>query len=271
MVKEGQPNGKLIAIAVIAGTVLAAIAISKTVIVISAGKIGVVETFGKVSEKPLNPGIYLINPLAKVIRFSTRLQDIKETINTTSQEGLNIDIDVSVQYRLEPQKVREIYENIGDDEEEIIISRFRSIVRQTTALYDLKSIYGEGRQQLAKTLQQELNNNWKPLGIVAEEVLLRNIVIPEKIQASIQEKLAAEQESQELDFELEKARKEAERKKIEARGNAEAQSLLSKGLTEQVLKLKAIEATQKLAESPNSKVIIIGGGKDNLPILLQDK
>jgi regulator of protease activity HflC (stomatin/prohibitin superfamily) len=109
------------------------------------------------------------------------------------------------------------------------------------------------------------------LGIITEQVLLRNVVIPEKIQASIQEKLAAEQETQKLDFELEKARKEAERKKIEARGNAEAQSLLSKGLTEQVLKLKAIEATQKLAESPNSKVIIIGGGKDNMPILLQDK
>jgi regulator of protease activity HflC (stomatin/prohibitin superfamily) len=147
MKKEEQRKRKLIAIAVIAGTVLAAIAISKTVIVISAGKIGVVETLGKVSEKPLNPGIHLINPLAKVIKFSTRLQDIKETINTTSKEGLNIDMDVSVQYRLEPQKVKEIYENIGDDEEEIIISRFRSIVRQTTALYDLKSIYGEGRQQ----------------------------------------------------------------------------------------------------------------------------
>lgn len=262
---------KLGAIAVIASAVAITVAISKLFIVISAGKIGVVETFGKVSQKLLNPGIHLINPLAKIIRFSTRLQDIKETISTTSKEGLNMEMDVSLQYRLNPQKVGELYENIGDNEEEIIISRFRSIVRQTTASYDLKSVYGEDRQKVAQRLEEELNNNLEPLGIVVEEVLLRNIILPERIQAAIQEKLAAEQESQKLDFELEKAKKEAERKKVEARGNAEAQKILSQGLTDKVLKLKAIEATQKLAESQNSKVIIVGGGEDKLPVLLQDK
>jgi regulator of protease activity HflC (stomatin/prohibitin superfamily) len=246
---EERQKRRLSAIAAVAVAVTVMVAIFKTAIVIPAGTIGVVETFSKVSEKPLNPGIHLINPLAKVVKFSTRLQDIKETIGTTSKEGLNMNMDVSLQYRLNPQKVGNLYQNIGDNEGEIVISRFRSLVRQVTATYDLKSVYGQDRQKVAQRLRQELNDDLEPLGIVVEEVLLRNIVLPERIQAAIQEKLAAEQESEKLDFELEKAKKEAERKKIEARGNAEAQRLLSQGLTEQVLKLKAIEATQKLAES----------------------
>lgn len=249
-------------------------------VILPAGEVGVIETLGKVEETPLNPGIHWITPLAKVVKFSTRLEDIKETIDATSKEGLNLTLDVSLQYKVNPQKAATIYQTIGTDEEEIVVSRFRAILRQITASYEAKDIYGEKRQIVAQRLRQELQNSLSPLGFIVEEALLRKVILPQEIQAAIQKKLEAEQESekqqfindkerQSIEFGLEKAKKEAERKKIEAQGIANSQALLSKGLTEQLIKLKAIEATQKLAESQNSKIIIIGGGEDKLPLILQ--
>ncbi len=133
---------------------------------------------------------------------------------------------------------------------------------------------------MADKLRNELNKSLEPLGFIVDESLLRNVILPQTIQKAIEEKLEAQQASQKqqfinekerqaISFELEKAQQEATRKKIEAQGVADSQRLLSQGLTEQLIKLKAIEATQKLAESENSKVIIIGGGEDKLPLLLQ--
>ncbi|AFZ35949.1 SPFH domain, Band 7 family protein [Stanieria cyanosphaera PCC 7437] len=255
--------------------------IFRFLIIIPAGTVGVVETFGKVSEQTLNPGVNWITPFSNVVEYSTRLKDIKETVNTTSSEGLNLDIDVSLQYRLEPQKAVLIYNNIGIKEEEILISRFRSIIRQITASHEAKDIYGSKRQEITQLLHQELSKQLNPLGFIVEESLLRKVTLPEKIQEAIQQKIEAEQESdrqqfinqkkrQELEFEIEKAKQEAERQKIEAQGIAEAQKLISQSLTEQVLQLKAIEATQKLAESQNTKIVIVGRNEDGLPLILQN-
>ncbi len=250
-------------------------------IIIPAGKVGVVETFGKVSERTLSSGINWVSPFSNVLEYSTRLKDIKETISATSSEGLNLNLDVSLQYRLEPEQAVKVYSNIGLNESEIVISRFRSIVRQITATYEAKSIYGNKRQEIADKLHQELNMQLNPIGFIVEESLLRKVDLPEKIKAAIQQKIAASQESerqqfiiqkqrQELEFEIEKAKKEAERKKIEAQGIAESQKLISQGLTDQILELKAIEATQKLATSNNTKIIVVGRSKDGLPIILQN-
>ncbi|MEC4891498.1 MAG: hypothetical protein SAQ54_00605 [Oscillatoria sp. PMC 1050.18] len=148
-----------------------------------------------------------------------------------------------------------------------------------TASYSANSIYGEKRPEVAQELQKRMSESLSPLGFLVEETLLREVILPEEIQAAIQEKLTAQQESerqefinsqerQQLEFTIEKAQKEAERQKIEAQATAEAQRILSQGLTEQVLRLKAIEATQKLAESDNTKVIIIGGSEAGTPIIL---
>ena len=254
--------------------------IFRFLVILPAGEVGVVEIFGNVQDKPLNSGIHWISPLAKVTKFSTRLQDIKETVDATSKEGLNLKLDVSLQYRINPQQASTVYKTIGTDEEDILIPRFRSIIRQITASYDARDIYGEKRNIVAQRLRDELNKSLTPLGFIVDESLLRNVILPQTIQKAIEEKLEAEQASQKqqfinekerqaIAFELEKAKQEATRKKIEAQGIADSQKLLSQGLTEQLIKLKAIEATQKLAESENSKVIIIGGGEDNLPLLLQ--
>jgi regulator of protease activity HflC (stomatin/prohibitin superfamily) len=261
------------AIAMLIGTLAAFILfyqfLARFFVTISTGTVGVVEVFGKVDDKSLNPGIHFVNPFSKTIVFSSRLKDIKETVDTTSKEGLGFELDVSLQYRINPEKLKDIYQTIGTNEQEIIISRFRSIVRQTTASYEAGAIYGDKREEIARRLHQEVSNSLSPLGFVVEETLLRNVKLPENIQAAIQKKIEAQQQSQQLDFELEKTRKEANRKREEAKGIADSQKIISQGLSEQVLRLKSIEATQKLAESQNSKVIIIGGGEDKLPLILQ--
>ncbi|NJM86888.1 MAG: prohibitin family protein [Hydrococcus sp. RU_2_2] len=270
----GEKNNKTIrAIALLIGGLAGLLSFyqlfSRFLVIITTGEVGIVEVFGKVEGRSLAPGLHFINPFGKVVEFSSRLKDIKETVDTTSREGLNFQLDVSLQYKIDPQKVEEVYQNIGTQEQEIIISRFRSIVRQTTANYESGAIYGEKRQEIAQRLHQEVSNNLNTLGFIVEETLLRNVILPEKIQAAIQQKLEAQQQSEQLDFEVEKARKEANRKKVEAQGLAEAQKILSQGLTKEVLQLKAIEATEKLAQSQNSKVIIMGGGEDKMPLILQ--
>lgn len=275
-----QRQSQIRAISVLISVIGFFATLSQCLVVMPTGKVAVVEVLGKVESKPLTPGVHLTNPMAKITPFSTRLKDIKETVTATSKEGLNLSIDVSLQYKLDPQQVTQVYENIGTDETEIVISRFRSLIREISARYEAREIYGDQRQAISQTLQSSLIAQLQPLGFTVDQALLRNVTLPDSIQAAIQEKLAAQQESerqqfvnekerQAIQFELEKAQKEAERKRIEAKGISDAQKLLAQGLTPQIIQLKSIEATEKLAESENSKVIIIGGGKDNLPLILQ--
>ncbi|MBW4492287.1 MAG: prohibitin family protein [Oscillatoria princeps RMCB-10] len=257
------------AIAALIGAVAVLSSLFRTLIVIPAGNVGVVDSLGKVSEPPLNPGVHLVNPAARIVNFSTRLKNVQETIEATSKEGLAFNINVSLQYRLQPQKAVSVYENLGTDETEIVLPRFRSIVREVTANYPAEAIYSTKRQEIASRLRRQLSEQLAPLGFTVEETLLRELQIPERIQAAIQEKLKAEQESQQMAFTIKKERQEAERKRIEAKGISDYQKMVSQGLNAQVLQLKAIEATEKLAQSPNAKVLIVGGGQRGVPVIFQ--
>lgn len=257
------------AIAVLIGAIAAIASLSRWLVIIPAGNIGVVDSLGQVSERPLNPGIHFVNPFAKVVKYSTRLKDVKENVDATSQEGLNLNLDVSLQYKLDPQKAAQVYQTIGTDETELLISRFRSTIRAITANYPAAAIYSSKREEIVRQLDEQLSQQLPPLGFLIEEALLRNIKMPEQLQAAIQEKLKAEQESQQMQFVLDKERQEAERKRIEAKGIADAQKILSQGLNNQLLQLRAIEATEKLAQSSNSKLVIVGSGQGGMPILLQ--
>ncbi|HBE19138.1 MAG TPA: membrane protease subunit, stomatin/prohibitin [Cyanobacteria bacterium UBA11149] len=257
------------AIAILVGVISTFSAILKTLIIIKVGSVGIVELFGKVSQTPLEPGIHLINPFSDVETFSTRLKDVKETVAATSVEGLTFNIDVSIQYRLEPTKAIEVYTNIGTEETQIIISRFRSTIREITASYPAEAIYSTKRTEVANRLRQRLSEELSPLGFTVEEALLREVKLPDTLQAAVQQKLKLEQESQQMKFTLEKERQEAERKLIEAKGIADSQKIIAQGLTSQILQLKAIEAAEKLAASPNSKIVIMGSGVGGTPILFQ--
>ncbi|WP_026736496.1 prohibitin family protein [Fischerella sp. PCC 9605] len=256
-------------ITVLIGAIALLASISRLLVMVPPGNVGVIHLFGQVSDNTLNPGVHVMNPFAKVLNFSTRLKDVKENVDATSQEGLSLNLDVSLQYKLDPQKAATVYKTIGMDEKELVISRFRSTIRAITANYPAAAIYSTKRQQIVQQLDQQLTQQLLPLGFVVEEALLRNVKMPDSLQAAIQEKLKAEQENQQMKFVLEKERQEAERKRIEAKGIADAQKIISGGLSNSVLQLRAIEATEKLAESPNSKIVVFGSEKGTLPILVQ--
>ncbi|MBK1988926.1 prohibitin family protein [Sphaerospermopsis aphanizomenoides BCCUSP55] len=256
-------------ITILIGSIALLASISRLLVIVPPGNVGVINFFGKVSDNTLDSGIHLVNPFAKVLNFSTRLKDIKENIDTTSQEGLSLNLDVSLQYRLDPQKAAIVYKTIGIDEKELLISRFRSTVRAITANYPASAIYSTKRQEIVQKIDQQLTQEIPTLGFIVDQALLRNVKMPENLQIAIQQKLKAEQENEQMKFVLEKERQEAERKKIEAKGIAESQKIISGGLTNQILQLRAIEATEKLAQSNNSKVVVIGSEKGGTPILIQ--
>lgn len=243
--------------------------IYRLLVIVPPGNVGVVNLFGKISDNTLDSGVHLVNPFAKVLNFSTRLKDIKENVDATSQEGLSLNLDVSLQYKLDPQKAAIVYKTIGTDETQLVISRFRSTVRAITANYPASAIYSTKRQEIAQKIDQQLTQEIPALGFIVEEALLRNVKMPDTLQAAIQEKLKSEQENQQMQFVLEKERKEAERKRIEAKGIADAQKIISAGLNNQILQLRAIEATEKMAQSPNSKIVVIGSEKGGVPIMIQ--
>ena len=262
-----------LAVRTIAGLILIVAAfacISRALVIVPPGNIGVANLFGKVSEDTFNPGVNLVNPFTKILNFSTRLKDIKENVDASSQEGLNLNLDVSLQYKLNPRKAATVYKTIGTSETQLVISRFRSTIRSIIAQYPANAIYSTKRQEVARQINEQLTQELLPLGFVVEKALLRNVKMPDTIQTAIQEKLKAEQENQRMKFVLEKQRQEAERKRIEAKGIADSQKIISDGLTSQILQLRTIEATEKLAQSPNSKIIVLGSGKGELPILLNE-
>jgi len=245
------------------------IAVMQFLTIIPAGHVGVVDFLGNVSDNTLKPGINLVNPMATVVKFDARTQELKETMNVPSKEGLTVTLEISLLYSLSFEYANRIYKTVGENYvETILVPQFRSVVRGVTANYDAKALYTAERETLASRIETELSKLVKSRGITLEAAALRQITLPPGLTASIEEKLKADQESQRMQFVLLKESQEAERKRIEAKGIADFQDIVSKGISEQVLKWKGIEATEKLAASPNTKVVIIGSGKEGLPIIL---
>ena len=207
--------------------------------------------------------------MANVEKMSIKTQELKELMNVPSQEGLSVELEISLLYKLDAVKANEIYKTVGPNYVEIIlVPQFRSVVRGVTARYEAKALYTASRERLAGEIVSELEKLVGPRGITVEQAALRQIKLPPRLTQSIEEKLQAEQESQRMAFILLKEEQEADRKRIEAKGIADFQDIVSKGISEQLLKWKGIEATEKLANSQNSKVVIIGAGKEGLPIIL---
>ncbi len=237
--------------------------------VIPAGHVGVVDFFGVVSDNTLRPGINIINPLANVIKFDARTQELKELMDVPSKEGLSVQLELSLLYSLNVENANKIYKSVGEDYvDKILVPQFRSVVRGVTASYDARALYTAERTVLAKTMETDLTTLVKPRGINIEAAPLRRILLPAGLTASIEEKLKSEQESQRMQFILQRETQEAERKRIEAKGIADFQDIVARGISDQLLKWKGIEATEKLAGSNNTKIVVIGSGKDGLPLIL---
>ncbi len=245
------------------------VAVSQFLTVIPAGHTGVIDFLGMVSDNTIKPGVNLVNPMAKVEKMSIKTQELKELMSVPSKEGLSVDLEISLLFKLNSEKANEIYKTVGPNYAEIILTpQFRSVVRGVTARYEAKALYTASREKLAGEILTELENLVGPRGIIVEQAPLRQIKLPERLTKSIEEKLQAEQESQRMEFILTREKQEAERKRIEAQGIADFQNIVAKGISDQLLRWKGIEATEKLANSPNSKIVVIGSGKDGLPIIL---
>jgi regulator of protease activity HflC (stomatin/prohibitin superfamily) len=247
------------------------IALLQCLTIIPAGFAGVIDMFGSVSDNTLKPGVNFVNPIANVVKFDTRKQELKESMNVPSKEGLSIDLELSLIFRLSMDKVNEIYKTAGDYEEylqKIVTPNFRSVVRGVTTKYEAKALYTAEREKLESEIKSKLSEVPEMKEAIVLSTPLRQITLPLGLKNAIEDKLKSEQESQRMQFILEKEKQEAERKRIEAKGIADFQDIVSRGISEQLLKWKGIEATEKLANSPNTKVVIIGSPKDGLPIIL---
>ncbi|MBW4527850.1 MAG: prohibitin family protein [Phormidium tanganyikae FI6-MK23] len=245
------------------------ITLLRSVIVIQTGEIGIVDLYGQISDQPLTPGLHLKNPLARLTTFSTQIREVKENLATPTKEGLMLNVDISVLYRIDPDKAKQLYQTVGTNYEEVILApQVRSLIRGATASYELNTIYTSDREKLAQQLRENLNRTLRDRGIIVEETPLRNVKLPDSLEQSVQEKLKAEQDTHRMKFVLDKERQEADRKRIEAQGNADAQKILSQGLTDQTLRFKQIEAMQQLAKSQNSKVIVLSGDQKS-PMIFQ--
>lgn len=245
------------------------IALTQIFTVIPAGHVGVVDFFGLVSDRELKPGINLVNPLARIVKFSVKTQELKEEMAVPSKEGLAVQLEASALFHLDPDKAADVYKTVGPNYVEIIlVPQFRSVTRGVTAGFEAKALYTAEREHLTRLLQRDLERLVAPRGITIESTPMRRVGLPAGLTQSIEEKLRAEQESQRMEFVLTKEKQEADRKRIEAQGIADFQTIVARGISDALLRWKGIEATEKLATSQNAKIVVIGGGKDGLPLIL---
>jgi len=240
----------------------------KTIAVVPAGHVGVRDLFGKVDQKIYSPGLHFINPFATMHTLSIKTQNLSVKVEVPSKEGLSIQLLVSALYRVNPEKAREIYTTIGLNYQDVILQpQFGSIIRQVTSNYEAKDLYtSSARLLMHHDLTEKLAEILAVRGIIIEDTPLREITLPQKLTQAIEEKLRAEQESQRMQFVLQREQLEAERKAIEAGGIANFQKIVTEGISDQLLRWKGIEATEVLAKASNTKIIIVGG-KDGLPII----
>ena len=249
--------------------ILLAFLIASPLTVIPAGNVGVKDFFGSVSADKLFPGVNVVFPFTRVVKLSIKTQEVKEVAEVPSREGLIMELEVSLLYRLDPAKADEIYKGVGSDYAPIIVvPQYRSAIREVTASYEAKSLYSAEREKIALEIYQLCDHLMGKRGIIVEQVLLRKIGLPAVVANAIQEKLRREQEAEQMKFVLQKEQQEAERKRIEAQGIADFQRIVAQGISAQLLEWKGIEATEKLAQSPNTKIVVIGNPKSGLPIIL---
>ncbi len=260
-------------IAMVVALVFGVVAVTQCFTQIPAGNVGVVDFFGIVSTRTLPAGINPVNPMARVIKFSIQTKELKETMQVLSREGLTIGLEISALHRLIPDSAASVYKSVlgGDYESILLVPQFRSISRAVTAGFQASALYSTERERLGSAIQEELARTMLARGVYIETTPLRNVSLPTQLTEAIEQKQRADQESQRMEFILTKEKQEADRKRIEAQGISDFQKIVSSGISDQLLRWKGVEATEKLAASANTKVVIIGSGKDGLPVILDTK
>ncbi len=282
----GRASAALVALALVAFA-------RSAVAVVPAGHAGVPVVFGRVVDRSLGEGLSLVNPFAAVHPMSVRTETYTmssvhdegavkgdDSIACLSADGLMMPLDVTVAYRMVGRDAPWLYRNIGPDfVEKVVRPAARTAVREAVAGFTAQESYSSRREELAERMGQLLAARLGDLlsrhgdfatrrAFVIEQVMIRNVQLPQKVKDAIEEKLSAEQQALRMRFVLERERQEAERKRIEAQGIADFQHIVSAGISDQLLAWKGIEATEALARSTNAKVVVIGNAKNGMPLIL---
>jgi regulator of protease activity HflC (stomatin/prohibitin superfamily) len=225
---------------------------------------------GGTSKELLGEGMHVMPIWNTVIPYDTRVHEMKEQLAVISSNGLTMVVDASIRYRPKPDELFELQTTIGPDYDQKVIGPVvRSEARKVFGRYQPEEIYSTKREQIEAQIYDEVLRALEGKHVIVEAILVRDVSLPESIKTAIADKLAEEQRSQKMKFTLDKERQEATRKQVEAEGIAKYQSIVRQGLTSEYLQWKGIEATQALASSPNSKIVIVGAGKSGLPVILQ--
>jgi regulator of protease activity HflC (stomatin/prohibitin superfamily) len=267
--------------------------ISRCVVVIPPGNVGVAVVFGKVVANPYPDGLHFLLPWysLEIMNARTRSYTMShvhdegakagdDAIAVLTANGMEMHLDVTVTYRLMPKSAPWVYRNLGDDyEDRLIRPGIGTAIREAVSRFTDDEVYGSKREQLAETmltkldlsLQKTISGDYEdaPAKVFSvSNVLVRTIQLPPAVTEGINRKLVMKQESERMEFQIERDRKEADRKVIEAKGIQNSQAIIAKGITPDYLTWKGIEATEMLARSPNAKVIIIGNTRNGLPLIL---
>jgi regulator of protease activity HflC (stomatin/prohibitin superfamily) len=236
---------------------------------VGTGHVGVLTLFGRVTGESLSEGMHIINPLKTNNELSVQTQSVKESASVPSSEGLMMSLDTSLIYHLNPERAADVFQKTGSDyEDKLVEPMLRAAIREATASHTANALYTGEREMVAKQIFDQLTVELNQRGVTVENVLLRDIQLPATLKASIEAKQQAEQEALAMNFRLQKETQEAQRKRIEAQGVRDFQQIVAQGISPQLLQWKGIEATEILAKSSNTKVVVIGNSKNGLPLIL---
>jgi regulator of protease activity HflC (stomatin/prohibitin superfamily) len=264
------PKGGILIIVV---AVVAIILFSKSTVTINSGQAGVLyKTFGGgvvTDEPPLGEGFQVVAPWNKIFIYEVRQQEIYEKMQVLSSNGLEIQLEASVWFQPQSDKIGSLHQEKGENYiSRVIQPTVRSAARSVVGRYTPEQLYSSKRDVIQTEIFEETKKILDRQYIQLNDILVRDVTLPTTIKTAIERKLKQEQESLEYEFRLVTAKKEAEKQIIEAQGKADANRILSASLTEKILQDKGIEATIELSKSSNSKVVVIGSGKTGMPIIL---
>ncbi len=254
-------------------TLILIISLSSSIfLTIDAGERGIIfKRFsgGLDKDKTYVPGFHMIAPWNDMYVYDVREKQLEESMTVLSNDGLDIKLDVTIRINPQYNHIADLHEKFGKDYvNSLVRPEVRSSVRKIIGRYKPEELYSSKRDEVQTLIQKDLEESLAKNYIELRTTLIRDVSLPDKVKAAIEDKIEAEQQALKYQYTLQKERKEAERKVIEAQAKADANRILNASLTDKILKDKGIEATLKLANSPNTKVIVVGGGGDGLPLIL---
>ena len=268
----------------IAGMVFAALGlVTSSVRQVDAGYVGVKTLFGKVQPQTLNSGLSFINPLMDVTIIDIRTQNYTmsgvhdegtksgdDAIKVLTADGLEVTIDLSVLYRVNPAETPKLITDIGTNYEDKIVRPItRTRIRDNSVYYDAVALYSTKRDEFQSRIFKTIETDFKQRGLILENLLVRNITLPASVKSTIEQKINAEQEAQKMQFVLQKEKQEAERKRVEAQGISDYQRIINESLSDRQLQYEQIQAMKELAKSSNSKIIVMPS--KGAPLILDAK